>query len=122
VPDGPEPEAAAELMAGLMQERDRYRAALLWSWGAESCPSAQVLLRAALGELGPGRHIDPPGLQDLNRLVRLLRALPWAREGLLPLGRDSDDWTIVGSVLCEAAGLPDPWLEDPATGFQERAP
>jgi hypothetical protein len=90
-----------------MQERDRYRAALLWSWGGESCPSAQVLLRAALGELGPGQHIDPPGLQDLNRLVRLLRALPWAREGLLPLGRDSDDWTIVGSVLCEAAGLPD---------------
>jgi hypothetical protein len=120
VPAEPVPDAVAELTARLAQERDRYRAALLWSWSAENCSSGQVLLRAALGELGPGMHIDPPGLQDLNRLVRLLRALPWARDGLLPLGRDSNDWTIVGSVLCEAAGLPDPWIDDPAAGLREQ--
>lgn len=121
VSDEPELQAVADLATQLAQERDRYRAALLWSWSMENCASGQVLLRAALGELGPGMHIEPPGLQDLNRLVRLLRAMPWAREGLLPLGRDSNDWTIVGSVLCEAAGLADPWLDDPATGSQECA-
>jgi hypothetical protein len=116
----PEMDAVDAAAALLAQERDRYRAALLWSWSSDHCASGEVLLRAALGELGLGMPIEPPGLQHLNRLVRLLRAMPWAREGLLPLGRDSNDWVIVGSVLCEAAGLPDPWLESPAENAQAR--
>jgi hypothetical protein len=115
-----EADACEEVAARLAQERDRYRAALLWSWSSDHCASGEVLLRAALGEQGLGMPIEPPGLQHLNRLVRLLRAMPWAREGLLPLGRDSNDWVIVGSVLCEAVGLPDPWLESPAEDGQAR--
>jgi hypothetical protein len=114
----PAAEAFDDAAARLVQERDRYRAALLWSWSGDHCASGEVLLRAALGERGLGMPIEPPALQHLNRLVRLLRAMPWAREGLLPLGRDSNDWVIVGSVLCEAAGLPDPWLESPAEDSQ----
>jgi hypothetical protein len=111
VPPDPQQDGAAAAIAGqMMDERDHYRAALLWALSSERCASGEVLLRAALGELGPGMHREPPAMEDLTRLVRLLRTMPWAREGFLALGRDNEAWKVAGNVLCEAAGFPDPWL------------
>jgi hypothetical protein len=104
------PDGVGPLLSGHHTvERDHYRAALRWTWSEDRCASGEVLLRAALGELGPGMHREPPTMEDLSRLVRLLRAMPWAREGFMALGRDSEAWKVAGSVLCEAACLPDPW-------------
>jgi hypothetical protein len=103
-----QPDAAADLAHRMREERDRYRAALLWCMSPDRCAAGEVLLRAALGELGPGMHREPPDLDHLQRLVRLLKSLPWAQEGFVPLASDSDLWRVASAVLCEAAGLPDP--------------
>lgn len=101
-------EAVADLAHRMMEERDRYRAAMLWCMSPDRCAAGEVLLRAALGELGPGMHREPPDLYDLQPMVRLLKSLPWALEGFMLLASDSDLWRVASAVLCEAAELPDP--------------
>ncbi len=88
-----------------MVECQRYRDALLWMWGADHCAPGETLLRAALAEMPLGGAITPPGLEDFHRLARLLRAMPWARAGFVPLARMSDEWGLVARVLCAQLGL-----------------
>jgi hypothetical protein len=90
-------------------ENLRLRQALRWCLHNEpNSPAVQILIRAAVDELPPGSRIDPPGLDEYLRLVRLLRALPWVRRGFIRLGRDSDEWQTAAEVLCAQACLPMP--------------
>lgn len=101
------PPMAASVLQ-IRQERDQLRAALRWIGGIDHCAPGEILLRTALDALPLGARIDPPGLDDYNRLTRLLRAQPWVRRGFIRLGRDSDEWATAAEVLCVQAGLPQP--------------